>query len=858
MHYTGGMPKWWMVIVAFFCLSIASEAQSIEAANGVVERLIGERAKEFDLGLSQPYSEHDTYVVFARDGKVTVRGTTGVAICRGVYDYLKNACGCLVTWDGDQLNLPARFPDYPRTEVRCPNQYRHYFNVCTFGYTMAFWDWNRWQREIDWMALHGINMPLSMTGQEKVWQTVWKSYGVKDIDIRSFFGGPAFLPWHWMGNQDGNAGPMPQAFLDYAEGLQKKIISRELELGMHPVTPAFAGFVPKAFAEKHKGSKIIPSSGWAGFEPTYQLSPNDPLFKEIGARFIKEYIKTYGTDHLYLADVFNEMTPQVGKGTRLEDLKATAIAIYESILAGDPHGIWVSQGWLFHNDPGFWKDPEVEAYLSGIPNDRMILLDLAGEEDEMWRLHKAFRDKLYIWNLLHNYGQRTRLFGNLDLIASKPIKALNDPGHGQMAGMGLTMEGIQQNAPIYELMTDIMWRNQPIYSGDWLSAYSRQRYGFPGAEPLWDSIHKTIYGGVSSVWSLQPYQTRPSLGSVSEPGVPNPNLRALIDLMLSESPDIRQSPLFRRDLVDVAKGYIGEAISNQIGIVVEAISTGNSSEVRAQRARFDSMMVGLDALLATIPQHRLDHWIEMARNTVESKADKDLLEKNARMQITIWGGPVLNEYAAKEWSGLVSDFYRRRWNLLFDAMLKPAFDEARFAKDIVAFDEKWCEATTLPKPEAVDALDQTKTLLAIIDSMKPIPIDRGIAVGKPATDSGHTEPGGSPANAVDGSASGGYWAANPYPQWWQVDLEKPAKIDKIQVFTYSGDGRYYQYTVDVSLDGKNWTQVVDFSKNTKIASGRGFVHDFKPIEARYIRVNMLKNSANVGVHLREVRVFAAK
>jgi alpha-N-acetylglucosaminidase len=27
------------------------------------------------------------------------------------------------------------------------------------------WDWERWEREIDWMALNGINLPLAFTGQ---------------------------------------------------------------------------------------------------------------------------------------------------------------------------------------------------------------------------------------------------------------------------------------------------------------------------------------------------------------------------------------------------------------------------------------------------------------------------------------------------------------------------------------------------------------------------------------------------------------------------------------------------------------------------------------------------------------------
>ena len=34
--------------------------------------------------------------------------------------------------------------------------------VCS--YSMAFWNWTRWEQELDWMALHGINLPLAFTG----------------------------------------------------------------------------------------------------------------------------------------------------------------------------------------------------------------------------------------------------------------------------------------------------------------------------------------------------------------------------------------------------------------------------------------------------------------------------------------------------------------------------------------------------------------------------------------------------------------------------------------------------------------------------------------------------------------------
>ena len=30
---------------------------------------------------------------------------------------------------------------------------------------LQWWDWARWERELDWMALHGINLPLAFVGE---------------------------------------------------------------------------------------------------------------------------------------------------------------------------------------------------------------------------------------------------------------------------------------------------------------------------------------------------------------------------------------------------------------------------------------------------------------------------------------------------------------------------------------------------------------------------------------------------------------------------------------------------------------------------------------------------------------------
>ncbi len=84
-----------------------------------------------------------------------------------------------------------------------------------FGYSSVWWEWEisekfkfiyfnfftnyekkyRWEREIDWMALHGINFPLAFTGQEYIWVQTYLKFGLNMTSFDDYFTGPAFLPW---------------------------------------------------------------------------------------------------------------------------------------------------------------------------------------------------------------------------------------------------------------------------------------------------------------------------------------------------------------------------------------------------------------------------------------------------------------------------------------------------------------------------------------------------------------------------------------------------------------------------------------------------------------------------------------
>jgi len=117
-----------------------------------------------------------------------------------------------------------------------------------------------------------------------------------------------------------------------------------------------------------------------------------------------------------------------------------------------------------------------------------------------------------------------------------------------------------------------------------------------------------------------------------------------------------------------------------------------------------------------------------------------------------------------------------------------------------------------------------------------------------------------PENAVDGRVDRErYWDSSAgAPQWLEVDLEQSRSIAGILLWTYWDGERSYQYKVEVSNDAQRWKSIVDASANQDPATEDGYRHEFAATTARYLRVTMLRNSANPGLHVVELRVLPAR
>ncbi|HZZ33659.1 MAG TPA: alpha-N-acetylglucosaminidase, partial [Phenylobacterium sp.] len=394
------------------------------AARAVLTRLFGPDAAQIALTLAPDSADaRPWYAAETAHGNLSVRGDTPIALARGAYAWMRRTGAAHVSWEGDRVALPTRWANGASGRVESPFAHRAYLNPCTYGYTTPWWDWPRWRREIDWMAVHGIDMPLALEGQEFVWRALWREAGLSEAELAGYFSGPAFTPWQRMGNIEGYRAPLPAAWIDKKRELQRRILGAMRGLGMSPILPAFGGYVPKAFALKHREARIYRMPAGGGFHETYWLDPRDPLFARLAARFLALYTETYGPGTYYLADSFNEMRPpvaddgtgggnagfadggagkaaaaQVDPALKARRLAAYGKAIHAAFHQARPDAVWVMQGWLFGADPQFWDEAAIAAYFSEVPDGGVMVLDIGNDRyPDVWRRARAFAGKPWVF-----------------------------------------------------------------------------------------------------------------------------------------------------------------------------------------------------------------------------------------------------------------------------------------------------------------------------------------------------------------------------------------------------------------------------------------------------------------------------
>ncbi|KAK8803241.1 hypothetical protein WA158_000935 [Blastocystis sp. Blastoise] len=769
-------------------VSIVFAQESIQVVQGLVERTIGKKyLSQFKFEEIPQENGMDVFEI-SQSGQngspILLKGSNALSMGTAFHNYLKYYTNSSITWGvdgtGNNINLPDILPAVPKTWHNVFSvKYRYYLNVCTISYTSAFWDWSRWEREIDWMALNGMNMPLTFIGQEYIWLKR-------------------------MGNIQRWMGPLPLSWVNQQWELNKKIVKRQTEYGMFQVYPAFAGFVPEAIKILYPNSTTTTAREWNAFKSpigeSVVLDPQDPLFNVIGKAFIETINKELGvTSHLYNADQFNEM-----------DISFIYIYIaIETMIAADPDAIWVMQGWQFLS--GFWTDEHLSMYI-------YIFLNI-----------------YFIWCLFHNNGDERGIYGNLDrvghgVIEDKHIYTDN------MVGIGMTPEALEHNPVIFDMMAEMGWRHEKVAVNQWIESYIIRRYGQENieAKEAWKHLLHNIY--IHEEPDTELY-SKPSLSLTYDANsltfndyshgytvltkIPHFNMRIrteknstamfysfehilnsingfktttkpflydlvdmsrqtleflFMDLYLyfvytaksviytNEFERYNKSDVSKNDLKrigDCGKGYpspcnvtyLMEACAqlptcggfNTNGYLKSKntpLHTDTSdfysrktvpasihiNTLESIKSEMLSIIKDYDDLLATNPNFLLGRWIHAAKSFGATDEEKQFMERNAKNQISLWGpeGNIV-DYASRAWSGMARTYYYDRWVVFLDTVISLAvkgepYNMTQYDKKAIEIGKQWymdnTNYTTVPHGDSIKIANQihNKYLSTFLDS----------------------------------------------------------------------------------------------------------------------------------------------
>lgn len=701
------------LLVASLVLGLARAAPNFDVApaEGVLKRLVPQQAAQFELGtLPQTGAAADRFRISPANGHVRVEGSTLSALLFGINWYLKYTAHAQISPNGDQVpsgNLPL--PDRV-IEGETPYRYRYALNENVDGYTTAYWDWPRWEREIDVLALSGINAVLIERGTDSVLYRTFRDFGYSDKELRSWITLPAHQNWQLMGNLCCYNGPISRELLQRRVVSARQIVARLRELGITPVLPGFYGIVPKSFKTRFPKAHIVPQGEWAGFERPDWLDPRDPLFARIAAKFYAHQRELFGRTAVYDMEVFQE-----GGDSGGVPVAAAAKAVQTALDTANPGSLWMLMAWQ--------GNPRQDL-LAGVDRSRLLIVDIDHDREPRDQRQADFQGAPFLFGGIWEFGGRTTLGANISNITER-LQRLGRT-NSNMVGTAIFTEGMGTNPFAYDLFTEMAWRHAPVDVASWTSDYVLRRYGAADRHALaaWQILIRTAYdiridlvtfnserdAAQESLFNAQPSLTanRASNWSPEALRYDAQLFKTALPELVAAAPTLKN---FTYDLVDVGRQTLANESRLLLPRIRSAFERKDAQRFEQLTGRWLHLMDLQEQLLHSHPAFMLGNWLNFVQPWAATPDELQRLQFDARSLLTTWGDrhasdeANLHDYGNKDWSGLTADYYKARWQAYFEALKLQLRTGAPAAPiDWFAFGERWNrdnrEYPTVPTSDA--------------------------------------------------------------------------------------------------------------------------------------------------------------
>ena len=606
-------------------------------------------------------------------------------------------------------------------EAAPPPPVRMAYNYCTLAYSMAGYGEAEWRAEIERLAAKGYNAALVMAGMAKTWQLTLGELGASDKQIKSFIPDEWAQPWWLMGNLEGEGGPLTDEEIEKDAELGRMIVGEMKKRGIRPVLQGFTGIMPtwSPSLASLAGAKFVPQGKWNGYERPTVLAPTDPAFARVAEIWYANLKKVYGVDNVdFLAgDLFHE-------GGKTGDLDVTECirAVQAAQQRALPGVVWMVQGWQRNPTP---------KVCAGLEPKFTIVEQLVDDMGNGADRSGGYGELPWIWCEVQNFGGNMGLFGGLPTYAMLG-RAAKGKGAATFRGYGSLSEAYGANPVGIDLFEDMMMRSAGAEMTEqeldaWLGAWIAKRYGFSSPNSQLSTLNSKLHEAWRLLWhsvySCRRRQRATKNAMTLVPGWDEKLADKAIDPTEREKSGRYWNPEDVRRAAEIfteAGEKIAATKPSAVGdvalsafaydwanVVRQAIAdrsagllAGMKGDAARQKAYLDCFKA-MDDVTACVPEFRLDFWEEQARAKAGERGPRAF-----RRMITTWNNPHerqrnLNDYARREYAGLLRGYYMKRWEALFKFTgLDGKVDEKDFKAALNALEKNfWANGVeTQPMP----------------------------------------------------------------------------------------------------------------------------------------------------------------
>ncbi len=659
---------------------------TVDALNGLVSRLLGnEYIDWFEFEIDRDCVDKNYYELSDFEGKIKIKADCGVSAATGLNYYLKYFCKVQISQQLEQVNMPEKVVAVGKVIYQSsPYKVRYAYNYCTLSYTTPFYGYEAWQRELDFLMLSGVNLILDTTGTEALWVSYLQKLGYTTDEAKDYVSGPCYKAFWLMGNLEGYGGPVADSWVIDTLELARTNQRYMTVMGAQPALQTFVGAMPESFgriANTHlleKGFEdVVPYMAYQGLWADGFVRPNIlkttyPAYSYLAKLFYDTQNEIYGcVTNYYCGDVCHE------GGIVPEDLSKPEMSkkLLDELLKADENAVWILQAW--------WSNPMKEV-LQGFGENKVehiMILDLAALANPRWPDEKTWDGKEFggtpwIFCILDNYGGRAGMHGKLREMASLIDSACKEAKF--MAGIGITPEGTNANPVVYELFWEMAWRNEAPDIDQWIDKYPERRYGkaTENTKAAWRIFEKTIYGieTIDGATKLNVIQENPSLAMgycrkrYHKIGFDRNEFEQGFKLFMEDYDILRNNEHYIYDVVDLMRMSLCIATDDYFEVLRRAFALKRADLFKEYSEKFleciyligEVSTYNKDELMGNWV-YRSHDWMSDTRNGKYSDFDRDMMEYNTRIIIADWASSPIQNYANRQYDGLMQDYFYQTW-----------------------------------------------------------------------------------------------------------------------------------------------------------------------------------------------------